>query len=87
MKYLIAPNAFKGTIDAERAAFIIKEAILEEFPEAEWEISPIADGGDGTCLLLGRQLNLKEYTFPALDPLGRPVSGSIFLNKDQKEAF
>lgn len=87
MKFLIAPNAFKGTIDAERAAFLIKTAILEDQPDAAWETCPIADGGDGTCLLLGKQLHIKEFSFPALDPLGRPVPGSIFLNKGQKEAF
>jgi glycerate 2-kinase len=32
MKWLVAPNAFKGTLEADRAAEIIKGAILEFFP-------------------------------------------------------
>ncbi|MEX2593343.1 MAG: glycerate kinase [Anditalea sp.] len=87
MKFLIAPNAFKGTIEAEKAAWIIQDAILNELSDAELEICPIADGGDGTCLLLGKQLNLTVYKFAALNPIGRPVPGFVFLNKSQRTAY
>lgn len=87
MKFLIAPNAFKGTIDAEKAAHIIRRSLAEEISDLEAELCPIADGGDGTCQLLARELKLNEYLFPALNARGRPVLGSIYLNISQDTAL
>jgi glycerate kinase len=87
MKFLIAPNAFKGTIDAGKAASIIHSAIKKQLPDAEPEICPIADGGDGTCFLLGSQLALEAYEFPALDPIGRPVPGLFFIDTKTNTAY
>src|SRR5690606_12559661 len=87
MKFLIAPNAFKGTIAADKAASIIGEVICERWSDAQVEVCPIADGGDGTCQLLGRQLNLAVYNYQTLNPIGRPVLGSLYLNPGQKTAY
>jgi glycerate 2-kinase len=87
MNLLIAPNAFKGTIEADEAAEIIGKAILSRRPEAKLEFSPIADGGDGTCFLLGKALNLQQVFEIALDPLGRPIQGFYFLDIGQKTAY
>lgn len=87
MKILIAPNAFKGTIAADVAVEIIQKAILSIKPEIETILCPIADGGDGTCFLLGKALGLKETKAMALDPLGRPLEGFFFLDKKNKTAF
>ena len=87
MKFLLAPNAFKGTITADKAASIFREVICEKWPDAQVEVCPIADGGDGTCQLLGRQLNLPAYNYQALNPIGRSVSGSFYLNESQKTAY
>ena len=50
MKILIAPNAFKGSLTAHRAAEIIAESLSPTF---EPLLCPVADGGDGTldCLV------------------------------------
>ena len=61
MKFLIAPNAFKGTIPADEAAEIIGAIIREQIPNSEIVLQPIADGGDGTCALLIDSLQLKNY--------------------------
>src|SRR5690606_703697 len=87
MKFLVAPNAFKGTIAADKAAGIISRAIVNALPEANIECCPIADGGDGTCQLLGKQLKLEAYMFPALNPVGKPVIGSLFLDKNKNTAY
>jgi len=83
MKVLIAPNAFKGTIKAERAAELIKSSILEKHPDLKIQLCPIADGGDGTCSLLAKSLDYKEIKTLSLDAAGKPKYGSIFLNKSQ----
>ena len=87
MKFLIAPNAFKGTMDADKAASLIGQAILGLYPGAELEECPIADGGDGTCDLLARQLHLQKEEAWALNAVGRPIKGHIFLSAGQKTAF
>jgi glycerate kinase len=87
MNLLIAPNAFKGTIEADEAAEIIGNALLSKMPDAKVDLCPIADGGDGTCYLLGRALNLEQRVELALNPLGRPIQGFYFLDLGQKTAY
>ena len=87
MKFLIAPNAFKGTIGASQAAEIIRSAVLDQNPSSKTEVCPIADGGDGTCELLGKQLGLEVMEFPALNAVGRPVKGRVFMDKDKATAY
>ncbi|QDH81000.1 glycerate kinase [Echinicola soli] len=87
MNILIAPNAFKGTISADRAAALIKETLDEHFHQANFQLCPIADGGDGTCFLLGKQLKLNEIPVIGLNAIGNIKQGSIFLNKSHKEAL
>jgi glycerate 2-kinase len=87
MNLLIAPNAFKGTIEADEAAEIIGNAILSKKPNEEVVLCPIADGGDGTCFLLGQALNLKQVFETALDPLGRPIAGFYFLDVEHNTAY
>lgn len=87
MKILISPNAFKGTIEAEEAAEIISKALLEKQPDLETECLPIADGGDGTCYLLGKALGLQATTLWAMNPIGRSQQGFYFLDAEQKTAY
>jgi glycerate kinase len=86
-KFLIAPNAFKGTINADRAADLIGNSILEKIPGAITEKLAIADGGDGTCFLLGKALKLQQVDCVALDALGRPISGYYFLDPKNQTAY
>ncbi len=81
MKILIAPNAFKGTIEADEAAAIIRSAILSNKCDVDTILCPIADGGDGTCYLLGKALNMPLFHHFALDALGRPIEGFFFMDK------
>lgn len=87
MKILIAPNAFKGTIEADEAAEIIQRAILKLNKNAHTESLPIADGGDGTCYLLSKTMGLERIDCWVLDALGRPVPGFYFLDRNNKTAY
>jgi glycerate 2-kinase len=87
MKILIAPNAFKGTIDAESAAEIISKAVKIKFPNLEIINTPIADGGDGTCQLLSKNLQLQVHSHWALNAIGRPMIGKFALNPLTKTAY
>ena len=45
---LIAPNAFKNSLDAEATASAIKEGLAESKLRCNCQCFPIGDGGDGT---------------------------------------
>lgn len=48
MRVVIAPDSFKGTIDAEAAARALAEGWASERPDDEILCLPMADGGEGT---------------------------------------
>ena len=87
MKWLVAPNAFKGTLLAEEAAAIIEREILKMNPEDQVDACPIADGGDGTCFLLTEQLGLEKIPAMVCGPLGRPIEGFFGYDRDTQTAY
>lgn len=48
MKFLIAPDSFKGSLTAKEVAEAIKTGISRVYQDAEYELVPMADGGEGT---------------------------------------
>lgn len=84
---LIAPNAFKGTIEADVAADILAKAWLQKYPFDHVETCPIADGGDGTCRLLGNALKLPVQHYWTLDAVGRPILGYYFYDPVNHAAY
>ena len=76
MKILIAPDKFKGTLSAGEVAQAIATGLCEVLPEAEIDIVPMADGGEGTANLISGALGCRQVTCKAHDPLGREVEAS-----------
>jgi glycerate kinase len=87
MKILISPNAFKGTISAQKAGEIISEFIHSNFASVETRIYPIADGGDGTCQLLTNALNLKYIVSWSLNVYGLPVPSYFGWDSNSFKAY
>ncbi|NLH45019.1 MAG: glycerate kinase, partial [Acholeplasmataceae bacterium] len=48
MRFIVAPDSYKGSLSALEVANSIARGILKVFPEAEVLKVPIADGGEGT---------------------------------------
>lgn len=48
MKIVIAPDKFKGSLSAAQVAHAIAGGIRAAWPEAELDLCPMADGGEGT---------------------------------------
>jgi len=74
MKILIAPDKFKGTLNAREVSQNIAKGLLDVMPDAEIEIVPMADGGEGTAEAIcdargGSWLDCKAH-----DPLGREIN-------------
>ena len=48
----IAPDKFKGTLTAVEAAEVMRRALADILPSARVEVCPMADGGEGTALII-----------------------------------
>lgn len=86
MRVLIAPNAFKNSIDAETAASAIKEGLSESKLNAEYECFPIGDGGDGTGNLIIKRLGGSFVETEVNDPMGRKIKTSFGLIDEGRTA-
>ena len=74
MKIVLAPQAFKGTLSAGRAADAMAEAVSTAFPNAELVRCPVADGGDGTLDALVEATGGAYHTVQTTGPIGEPVT-------------
>lgn len=79
MRFLVAPDKYKGGLPAEGVAAAIARGIRDVFPQARIQRMPLADGGDGTARILARALQAPRRVARAHDPLLRPVRASWHL--------
>jgi len=77
LKYLVAPDKYKGSFDALVASEIIKEAIVEVDKGAEVFQLPLADGGEGTLTALSKIFGAKIEELEVNDPLFRKNKSRI----------
>ena len=73
MKILIAPDKFKGALNARDVAKNIAEGLREILPDAEIEIVPMADGGEGTAEAICEARSGSWLKCKAHDPIGREI--------------
>jgi glycerate kinase len=77
MHIVIAPNAFKNSLDAKSAAQAIDAGLQESDLVCTTTCFPVGDGGDGTGVLLTEQLGGMYVDAWVHDPLGRPIPASF----------
>ena len=73
MRILIAPDKFKGARNAREVAESIAAGLREVLPDAEMDVAPIADGGEGTAEAICDALGGSWLKCKAHDPLGREI--------------
>src|SRR5436309_12345655 len=73
MKILIAPDKFKGALNAREAAENIAKGLRDAVPDAKIEIVPMADGGEGTAEVICNAHGGSWLQCKAHDPLGREI--------------
>lgn len=80
---LIAPDSFKGSLDAGAAATAIARGLLEALgPRVRIASLPMADGGEGTLDALLAVAGAQERTVLTSDALGRPRQARFGLLLD-----
>ena len=87
MKILLAPDKFRGSLDAPQVCKAMSEGIRMVSPEIEVLSLPMADGGEGTLDLLLWYSGGKKHTAKVQDPLGRIIDAEYGLSADRKTAF
>lgn len=87
MKIVIAPNAFKGGLDAFAAAEAIQQGLKKSELVCETVLLPIADGGDGTMDVLVRYFDGELISCTTEDALGRPLEAQFGLIEFGKTAI
>jgi glycerate kinase len=78
-RYLIAPDKFKGSLSAPAAAAAIAAGVCQADPEAELDLCPIADGGEGFMEALISPLRGEWISCPAVDAVGRAIESRYVL--------
>ena len=76
MRFLIAPDKFKGSLSAREVAENIALGIRDVIQTAEIEITPMADGGEGTAEAICNARGGKWVTCSARGPLDDPIEAS-----------
>jgi len=86
MKFLIAPDKFKGSLDAREAAENIVKGLRDVLPGAKIEIVPMADGGEGTAEVICNARSGSWVQCKTHDPLGREIDARYAWIADEKLA-
>jgi glycerate kinase len=86
VRILIAPDKFKGTMNAREVAQNIAKGLLDVLPDAEIEIVQMADGGEGTAEAICEARGCSWLECKAHDPLGREIDARYGWIDKQKLA-
>ena len=87
MKVTVAIDSLKGSLSSMEAGEAIKTGICRVYPQAEVNVRPLADGGEGTAYALTTGMGGEWITMEATGPLGKPVSCSYGIIQDSKTAI
>lgn len=79
MKFLFAPDSFKGTISSAHAIDMLQELAGHHFPGVQTVGIPMGDGGEGTMEALVDVLDGKYQYVTVHDPFGREIEAKYAI--------
>ena len=86
MNILIAPDSFKDCMSAREVASALGRGIQKILPEADLQLVPMADGGEGTVESVIDATGGKRIEVPVMDPLMREISSFYGITGDGRTA-
>src|SRR4029077_7081189 len=86
MRILIAPDKFKGALNAREVAENIAKGLRDALPDARIDIVPMADGGEGTAEGICESRGCSGLRGKGRDPLGREIDARYGWLEDEKLA-
>lgn len=72
MRILLAPDSYKGSLDAPAAAQALARGLARVWPGADLDVCPLSDGGEGFLAALGGTLSQAATT----TAVGEPVTAT-----------
>lgn len=87
MKFVIAPDKFKGSLTGFEFCDAVAEGLLKVFTDAEILKMPLADGGDGTMEVVRHYIKGEKITISVHDPLFRPIEASYLFSAKSEIAY
>ena len=86
MKVLICCDSFKDSLSAKEVCTTISQQINQRCTSCDVVELPMADGGEGTALILSEYKGAKKINTETTDAIGRRIEAPIFLT-DNGECF
>ncbi|NAY92582.1 glycerate kinase [Muricauda sp. JGD-17] len=87
MKFVLAPDKYKGSLTGNEFCDAVESGIKKVFPHATMVKKPLADGGDGTLEVVRSYLHGGMIDVNVNDPLFRDIKSAYLLSGDKKTAF
>lgn len=82
MRIVIAPDSFKECLSALAVAEALATGLRRALPDAELELVPMADGGEGTVDALVAATGGSTISLTVTGPLGNPVDAAYGASGD-----
>ncbi len=76
MRIICAPDSFKESISAAAAAAAMARGVRRAVPDAQVDLCPIADGGEGTVEAMLAATGGRRMATVVAGPLGQPVEAT-----------
>ncbi|MFD5553028.1 glycerate kinase [Streptomyces sp. NPDC127068] len=83
-RFAIAPSGFKESLSAESAAEAIAEGVRRVVPDAEIDLIPLVDGGEGTAQALAAASGGRLVPLRATGPTGERIGTHFALLGDSE---
>lgn len=77
MRIVIAPDSFKGCLNALNVAIAMRRGVQRVYPESVIDMIPMADGGEGTVDAILSAVHGEKIEVNVTDPLGRSI-GAVY---------
>ncbi len=77
MRILLAPDSYKNSMCSVRAARTMADAVRSEMPEAQVDIAPMSDGGEGLMEAVRVAKGGERRKVVVHDPLGRLITSGF----------
>ena len=87
MKFVLAPDKYKGSLTGFEFCDAVEEGIQKVFPKAEIIKKPLADGGDGTLEVVKEYLGAMTIDVEVHGPLFRKTNAQYLFSPEKKTAF
>ncbi|MDA3892649.1 MAG: glycerate kinase [Salinivirgaceae bacterium] len=87
LSFLIVPDSFKDCMSASEVGLNIKKGISNVFKNANVEVIPMADGGEGTVESIVSAVGGKIVKLKVQDPIGRETDGFFGLIENGNTAI